>query len=273
MPIAADMNSATTRAALTQIISVSLDFTAQADLVPLVSKVPGKQYAMLVREGRTSRPINLGLYRDDLTADELLAPIFSPVAGADPHLLDECLYTAAMSFPLACDLAGSGNKKSPGTYFEIFVAHLFATQFNVNPRTYVDVPMLDAPLRIPTDFIFQLPLNRRLHVPVKISTRERVVQVWAHQKLLDGIHGTGRFKGILVCLTETNKQKEESVVEVVLPNQWVAYQMYIATMTRIYYLDPPARYLALRDTFPNIQVWPLSRFLQEAPEMVTLSWP
>jgi hypothetical protein len=268
----ANMRSAATRAAMRDAVAVSLVFTADTAMAPLVSKVPGKVYAMITHEGRTSRPINVGLYRSDLSADALMTTIFSPAEGADPNLLDQCLYTAAMSFPLACDLLGAGNQKSPATFFEIFIAHLAATKFGVNPQTFIDVPTLGEPLRIPTDFIFTLAPNRRVHMPVKISTRERVVQVWAHQRMLDGMLGAGLFKGVLVCLTETNKQKEESVVEVCLPNQWAAYQMYIATMSRIYYLDPPVRYLGLRDVYPHIQVWPLSKFLLEAGDMANAGW-
>lgn len=82
------------------------------------------------------------------------------------------------------------------------------------------------------------------------------------------MHGSGRFRGVLVCLTETNKQQDSSVVEVCLPNQWIAYQMYISQLHRVYYLDPPAKYLSLRNTFPNIQVWPFSKFFSEASTII-----
>lgn len=267
-----DCQSPAVRTALGNIIEASLGFTAAAETASLVSLVSGKSYGMLVLGNLSTRPINLGLYRPDIPANELIETIFGPIDGVDHEALDQCLYTAAMSFPLACDLIGAGNKKSPATFFEIFIAHIAASKFGVTPRTFIDVPTLGDPLRIPTDFIFALAPNRRIHMPVKISTRERVVQVWAHQKMLDGMLGAGLFKGVLVCLTETNKQREESVVEVCLPGQWAAYQMYIATMSRIYYLDPPIRYLALRDEYPHIQVWPLSRFLQEATDMVNPGW-
>lgn len=267
-----DLRSAAVRHALGLAISASLDLTAEAAFSPLVSLVPGKQYGMMVRGDHTSRPINAGLYRGDIGADVLLETIFGATEGVDPGFLDQCLYTAAMSFPAACDLLGAGNKKSPATFFEILIGHLFATRFGVHPQTFIDVPTLGEPVRIPTDFIFTLGPNRRIHLPVKISTRERVVQVWAHQRMLDGMLGAGLFKGILVCLTETNKRREESVVEVCLPGQWAAYQMYIATMSRIYYLDPPVRYLQLKDVYPHIQVWPLSRFLQESQEIFSPGW-
>jgi hypothetical protein len=78
-------------------------------------------------------------------------------------------------------------------------------------------------------------------------------------------------KGIipLVCLTETNKQQNASVVEVCLPNQWIAYQMFIARLERVYYLDPPVKYTALRETYPHIQVWPFSHFFSEADTIGT----
>jgi hypothetical protein len=215
-----DLRSAAMREAVRTTITTSLNFTADADFVPLVSKVPGKDYGMLRTADYSSRPINCALYRPELGAEALLAAIFGPVNGADLMFLDQCLYTAAMSFPAACDLLGAGNQKSPGTFFELFVAHLFASKFNVQPQTYVEVQSMGMLHRIPTDYIFELNPNRRVHLPAKISTRERVVQVWAHQKMLDGMMGVGRFRGILVCLAETNKQKEESVVEVCLPGQW-----------------------------------------------------
>lgn len=33
---------------------------------------------------------------------------------------------------------------------------------------------------------------------------------------------------------------------------------------RVYYLDVPLKYAALRDVYPHIQVWPFSRFYAEA---------
>ena len=90
-----------------------------------------------------------------------------------------------------------------------------------------------------------------------------MVQVWAHQRVLDGMHGVARFKGVLVAMAETNKQKDISVVEVCLPNQWMAYQMYIAQMFRVYYFDVPQVYLRLKEKYPFIQVKPFGEFYSE----------
>ena len=77
------------------------------------------------------------------------------------------------------------------------------------------------------------------------------------------MHGDGRFRGILVCFGETNKQKNKSVVEVCVPQQWLAYQRYIARLFRIYYFDPPAKYIALRGLSPPLPVYAFSDFFDE----------
>ncbi len=64
-------------------------------------------------------------------------------------------------------------------------------------------------------------------------------------------------------MAETNKQKDISVVEVCLPNQWMAYQMYIAQMFRVYYFDVPQVYLRLKEKYPFIQVKPFGEFYSE----------
>lgn len=263
----ADLKGAATEAALRKLITESLKFIKQADLVPLISKVPGKKYAMASYKGRYSRPINQDLFDVAKLKPALLDAVFKLQPSASPLVLDKCLYTVAMSYPVANDLEKDGDKKSPGTFFEILMGHIFAARYAVNPIRQILIPTLDEKVLIPTDFIFELGNNRRIHLPIKLSTRERVVQVWAHQRMLDGMHGVGRFKGILVCLTETNKQKNKSVVEVCLPNQWTAYQMFIAQLDRVYYLDVPVKYVALRNKFPHIQVWPLSKFFEEADKL------
>lgn len=262
----ADLKSDATRKALCDLIAESLRYINQAGYYLLDSKVPRKQYGMMNWNGRKSRPVNHALFRASMSITDFVDNVFKP-GKKDQATLDRCLYTAAMSFPLARDLEADGDQKSPGTFFEILVGHIFASRYKVNPTRQITIPTLDTEVKIPTDFIFEIGNGRRIHLPIKISTRERVIQVWAHQAMLDGMHGKGRFKGILVCLTETNKQKNKSVVEVCLPNQWTAYQMFIAQLDRIYYFDVPVKYAALRENYPHIQVWPFSHFLKEANDL------
>jgi hypothetical protein len=123
---------------------------------------------------------------------------------------------------------------------------------------------------LPTDFIFDLgPRKLKFHVPVKISTRERVIQVWAHQRMLNGVYGEGRFKGVLVSLSETKLDLVKlEVTEICLPEQWAVYQRFIARMDRVYYLDLPPKYAALADQFPFIQVKTFGEFFKEKDVLV-----
>jgi hypothetical protein len=264
-----DLKSDAVTAELSAIFAQSLawvmDVAARQDLA---SNVPGKAYFMykLKTGAKTSRPVNASLFDPNVSPAE-----FGKIAGGDVNgiaamRLDQLLYTSAMAFCIATDLTGAGNQKTPGTFFEFFAGHLAAIKFNMNPAKRVKVPNADADVdnSLPTDFIFDLGSGKsRIHMPVKTSTRERVVQAWAHQRVLEGMLGAGRYRGILVALTETNKQKEVSVAEVCLPGQWAAYQMYLAPLYRVYYLDLPKAYEPLRDKYPFIQIWPFSRFFTE----------
>ena len=177
-----------------------------------------------------------------------------------------------MAFCAAIDLLGIGNKKTPGTYFEILIGHLFAVAFGRNPRKRVEVLALeDQRSTLPTDYVFDLgPKQVKFHLPVKISTRERVIQVWAHQRILDGVYGEGRFRGILVALGETKLGlKKREVVEICLPDQWAVYQRFIARLYRVYYLDLPAKYAALATAFPNIAVKTIGEFFAEKTALLT----
>jgi hypothetical protein len=85
-----------------------------------------------------------------------------------------------------------------------------------------------------------------------MSTRERVVQAWAHHRLLDAAFGNNSYKGIMVLFSETKlDNKKLEVVEICVPDQWLAYQALLSKMERIYYFDVPVRYAALAQRFPT----------------------
>jgi hypothetical protein len=95
--------------------------------------------------------------------------------------------------------------------------------------------------------------HRKVHLPVKMSTRERVVQAWAHQRLLDAAYGSNAYRGIMVLFSETKLDSRSlEVVEICVPDQWLAYQSLLAHMDRIYYFDVPGRYEALTQQFPDV---------------------
>lgn len=267
---AKDLKGDTTSARLANLIVAGKSFLAELNRVPLVSYVPGKTYFMFVSaDGRkTSRPVNAGQFLDDLTAEQIKAALDFEADGYTAENLTKIVYTCSMAYCCSTDILKDGDQKTPGTYFEVLIGHIVARALGVNPEKQLKVPTLDVDVTIPTDYVFDLgPAKNRVHLPIKTSTRERVVQVWAHQRVLDGMHGVSRFKGVLVAMAETNKQKNVSVVEVCLPNQWMAYQMYIAQMFRVYYLDLPQAYVGLKDRYPFIQVKQFGDFYFEVDKI------
>ena len=258
---------------LVECVRQSLELLAGLPRHDLVSGVPGKEYFVFeatTPKVRSSRGINKALFVDDI--DDVVDTLSDVLVGNipdDPLELHAALYTAAMSFPAAIDVTKDNDRKSPGTYLELLVGHLTASTFGVRPTTTVVSPTLDIEVKLPTDFVFDLgPGKSRIHLPVKASTRERVIQVWAHQRVLDGMHGVNRFRGLLVVLAETNRQTAtDSIVEVCLPGQWTAYQMYIAQLHRVYYFDVPTPYKALRDHYPFLEVKPFADFFYEWEEI------
>jgi hypothetical protein len=251
---------------LVALIVASRGFLITLTRVPLLSKVAGKEYFMFQNAdgNKTSRPVNAALFDDSLSAEQIRSLLKCDVSGLTEDQITAAVYSCAISYCCATDILKSSDQKTPGTFFEVIIGHMVARSLGVNPETSITVPTLDVKVTLPTDYVFDLgPDKNRVHLPIKTSTRERVVQVWAHQRVLDGMHGVARFKGVLVALAETNKQQNVSVTEVCLPNQWTAYQMYIAQLFRVYYLDIPAKYVALKDRYPFIQVKPFGAFFSE----------
>lgn len=261
----ADLGAPAITDAIIEMSNQALLELGQIAKLNIISSIPEKEYFVFDKEGKYSRPINRALFLDSLPDNFIASYSAFNWDGIDRPLLQRCLYTVAMSYCASADILGRGDKITPSIFFEIFIGNIFAREFAVNPSTQVEIPIQGVPTTLPTDFIFQ-PANQHLkiHLPIKLSTRERSVQAWAHQRVLEGIFGVGQFKGVMVIMAETNFQSEElSVVEVCLPDQWRIYQMFISQMARIYYLDLPKKYEELPGTFPHIQVKPFSAFFDE----------
>ncbi len=255
---------------LSELVIASKRYLSSINRKELTSKVKNKTYFMFTDDarGKNSRSVNEKFYIDDLDRETIDRVMRCEINGMTSEKITRVIYTCAISYCCAADILKSSDQKTPGTYFEFLIGHLVARTLGVNPEKQITVPTLDEVVTLPTDFVFNLGAGKnRIHLPIKTSTRERVVQVWAHQRVLDGMHGVARFKGMLVVMAETNKQKDKSVVEVCLPNQWMAYQMYIAQMFRVYYLDLPEKYVALKDRYPFIQVKPFGDFFSEVEKI------
>lgn len=242
--------------------------------IDLNSKVPDKRYfsfALGRGEKHISRALNFGLF-DFSTLKHLKKFRNGELETLPPAERDKLLYTLTASCFCAIDLLKDGDQKTPATLFECLIGHLFSRSLGVNPRSEVEVLRLeDESSTLPTDYIFDLGTGKpKFHVPVKTSTRERVIQVFAHQRVLDGVHGFGTFHGILVCFAETKlDHKKREVVEICVPKQWSLYQRFIAPMKRFYYFDIPTKYSALAKADPPMAVASFGEFFGEAKSLVS----
>lgn len=270
-----DLKGTGATARLRELTEVAITFLDKfATLRELTSQVVGKSYgsfALSADAARLSRPVNTALFDSALALRKSRLLGTEGFAQLSEKQRDKVLYTCAAAFCCANDLIRRDDRKTPGTFFEYYVAHLVARSYDVNPRAKIEILNLGMKATLPTDFIFDMGDDKsKLHLPVKLSTRERVIQVWAHQRVLDGVYGVNRFRGVLVCMTETNFKREEgAVVEICLPDQWTIYQMFIAQLTRVYYLDPPTIYRQLRTKYPFINVASFGTFFAERDALVT----
>ena len=256
-----------------EIYRASCQFLAKADSQALKSLVSGKEYISFKLGKRLSRAVNKQLFAAEPKEWGVFCKAIASKRepGMESQRITRIIYSVAASFFCFIDLTKDGDQKTPGTFFEYLIGHLFAWRLDVNPKTRLPVLNLDMEATLPTDFVFDLGPNRaKFHLPIKVSTRERVIQVWAHQRVLDGVYGTGRFLGTPVILTETKTDKKKrEVIEICLPDQWRIYQMHIAQLKRIYYLDVPAAYSRLNDVFPPLIVKPFGHFFAEADTLPT----
>jgi hypothetical protein len=254
--------------AISELDLIARSILTKCDVVKLESPAP-KQYIAFLNEGRISRPVNERLFNLRLGSEYSSRYINNNFSGLSHQELTSLLYTISMSYCAASDVLTDGNKKSPATFFEKFIGNIFARELNVHPITALEM-LNDEPLA--TDYIYKSGEGKaNIHLQIKITTRERAIEAWSHQRILDGIFGVGSYIGILACMSETNIVKRKSIVEVCVPGQWALYQKYIARMHRIYYLDVPIRTEGLGQKEPYIQVKHLSEFFYEKERLLSPS--
>jgi hypothetical protein len=228
----------------------------ECDRVALKSLVPNKSYFSFSRRGTAgivARPANAALF--NLDPDVVSAQWQAWWEGKLPHAdLARMSYTVALAPCLAMELFDRQNKKQPATYFEYLIGHIFAKAIGTSPFKRATLTVQGHTVRMTMDFLFNMKNGvRHIHLPVKMSTRERVVQAWAHQRLLDAAFGQNAYRGIMILFSETKlDSKKLEVVEICVPDQWLAYQLLLSKMDRIYYFDVPAVYEGLSARYPDI---------------------
>ena len=265
-----NLKSETTSDRLLDLIITSLKFLEEeCQVVGLSSRVPGKSYVSYEKKSQGmgfSRPVNQALFNPDPAKVSAQWRQWVSGKAAEKSLT----YTMVTAYCVASDLFDRNNKKGPATYFEVFVGHLFARALDVNPTKAATLTVDKRRVRLTMDYLFDLGSGKtKIHLPVKMSTRERVVQAWAHQRLLDEAFGRGTYKGILVVHSETKLDLvTKEVVEICVPDQWLAYQTYLAQMERIYYFDIPERYSQLATEYPIIKLKHFSEFFTEKSQVL-----
>ncbi|HET9177335.1 MAG TPA: hypothetical protein VFQ24_03170 [Terriglobia bacterium] len=240
---------------------------ARAERLPLKSRVVGKRYFSFRLAGQ-SRPINEALYAErEGDFLQLLRAFQRGFRATAPEAIVSSTYSIAYSVFAANDVCEVGRKAS-ATFFEILIGHIVARAVGVAPRKKVRVPESGADL--PTDYVFDPEgKSRKIHLPIKASTRERAVQAWVHQLVLDRIFGTGVYRGVLVVAAETKRDsKTGEVIEICVPKQLQMFQSRVAELSRVYYLDPPQSYLDLASKFPRLEVRSFGQALSDLPTLL-----
>lgn len=250
----ADWKSAQAGDAILELATDALRFLLdKCQPIDLMSKVPGKHYFTFQQSTVVARPANKQWFLGDpVEVTKLWNKWLEDSISTDDFA--KLSYTVALAPCLAMEIFDRQNKKGPATYFECYIGHLFARWFGVNPTKKTRLPVQDRNVSMTMDFLIA-PGNssRRIHLPVKMSSRERVIQAWAHQRLLDAAYGEGTYCGVMVLFAETKlASRSHEVVEICVPDQWLAYQSLLARMDRIYYFDLPDRYQALTMKYPDV---------------------
>ena len=249
------------------LFNASVAILAICERTVLISKVKHKSYFSFVLGGEKSRPINTELYYlEPTTAFGIFRDILRGKRHAhESSRITQAIYIVAITCCASIDVTKKSDRKTQGTIFEWLCASLMQSILDVRPARSIEVMNLDLRFGLPTDFIFDLGAEKpKFHLPVKTSTRERIIQVWAHQRVLDGVYGVGRFLAIPMILTETKLDlKKLEVTEICLPFQWRLYQMHISNLWNVCYFDAPEAYLDLDSVFPPVGVLTIGDFLMK----------
>jgi len=204
MTCSADYKGIDASKAIFELVAVSLTFLrSSCEPISLTSKVSSKEYFTFTNGTVIARPANKHLFVRGITTIRKLWKDWL-ADRITPEGFSKLSYTAALAPCLAMEIFDRQNKKGPATYFECYIGHLFAKTVGVNPTKAVRLPIQNRDVLMTMDFLIDVgSQHRKIHVPVKMSTRERVVQAWAHQRLLDAAYGNNVCKGIMVLFSET----------------------------------------------------------------------
>ncbi|MEX2608205.1 MAG: hypothetical protein WD708_12755 [Kiritimatiellia bacterium] len=253
---------------LIEVVAFSHECLERTDILDLTSMVEEKTYFAFGKQSEHTRAVNAALFisEKESVTDRLGVLLREPFSNQlDSEEITRVVYSAAMLFCCANDLRTKNDQKTPGTFFEYLIRILFSVHLGCAAQTSLPVMNMDEDCWLPTDLVYDLGAKKpKFHIPVKTSTRERIIQVWAHQRVVDGAYGVGRFLGLPCIMAETKvDSRKKEVVEICLPNQWRLYQLFIAQLWGVCYLDLPAKYEALNHVYPLLRIKTAGDFLEK----------
>lgn len=230
---------------------------------------PQIEYYAFFGGSEISRPIRPTIFINSpgdflFLCDELVKNFKKPISrwtNEEIGLANAVVYTAIMSVACCYDIWQKGSRKTPGTFFEVFMAALLqemlpdesfskhiplAEMLGDDSIETPDDPDEDEEgnaSSVSTDLVIKSDRIRKgLVIPLKITTRERIVQPFAHQRILNSAF-PGAYSSFVVCISETQQDKRKRVVKhVCVPGTIKLFQRYLAQIEGIYYCDIPPRY-------------------------------
>ena len=229
--------------------------------------VVSKIYNVFERKNEYSRPYLSDLYISNTSTfidywQEIISNIdtTSKRINLEPSVVDKSLYTTVISFACCYDLWKRSSRKTPGTFFEVVLGSLIQNILpNFNRTKHIHIPRFGE--SVSTDIVFSRPDGKiNIVIPAKITTRERIVQPFAHQRILESVFGKGHYNSVLMCVSEIQRDKNENVKEICVPGTIKLFQKHLATLKGIYYLDAPIRYCQ-QDLKSIIEISSVGQFL------------
>lgn len=215
-------------------------------------------------------------------------------AEADYLCAAQVIYTAIMPFACCFDLWNPDARKTPGTFFEVYMAGLLQNVFpDAVFSKHISLTKIVAagkiiPEQVPvtsgeediqieddeedssvsTDIVVAVAGKPGgIVLPLKITTRERIVQPFAHQRILDAAIGPGVYKSLIVCISETRLDKKKKIEQICVPGTVKLFQKHLAPIDGMYYCDLPQRY-AKEDLTKMVRVQPIGYLFSDLRSML-----
>jgi hypothetical protein len=186
-----DVKSEKNQAIIADVYRASCRFLSRAGVQNLKSLVPGKEYFAFSSAKKLSRAVNQRLFLAEPKEWEAFCRAIASrqKPAMETERITRIIYSVAVSFFCCIDLTKDGDQKTPGTFFEYLIGHLFAWRLDVNPKTRLPVLNLDMEATLPTDFVFDLGPNRaKFHLPSRF-------------RLVKGLYRCGLTSGCWTAFT------------------------------------------------------------------------